>query len=159
MQSRWRPSAPVHKSPSLTVAGNWLATVASTVAPTVSRTICFQVQRKLYSEPDQVRRLTLSQAHLCCQCGTRDAESAAENVRNGSNAAVSIGHQWSRPDVAVIASVAKQSPASCAPAWGLPRRFAPRNDSEPAGRPPRLRSPDCPATQPSPPCLGGPHRA
>jgi hypothetical protein len=35
---------PVHKSPSLTIAENWLATVVSTVAPTVSRTICFRRQ-------------------------------------------------------------------------------------------------------------------
>jgi hypothetical protein len=79
-----------------------------------------------------------------------------------------------RPKVAVIASVAKQSPGGCAPSWGLPRRFAPnkkergiysndrvyrhfsfragppngrwgtRNDSEPADRPPFRRSPDWP---------------
>src|SRR5208337_2736083 len=36
------PSVPVHKSPSPAVAGNWLSTVVSTVAPTVSRTICFR---------------------------------------------------------------------------------------------------------------------
>ncbi len=30
----------VHKSPSLTIAENWLATIVSTVAPTVSRTVC-----------------------------------------------------------------------------------------------------------------------
>jgi hypothetical protein len=51
--------------------------------------------------------------------------------------------QWTRPDVAVM-SVAKQSPGGCAPGWGLPRRFAPRNDSEPADRPPFLRSPQLP---------------
>jgi hypothetical protein len=34
----------VHKSPSLTIVENWLATVVSTVALTVSRTICFRVR-------------------------------------------------------------------------------------------------------------------
>jgi hypothetical protein len=35
------------------------------------------------------------------------------------------------PAVAVIASAAKQSPGGCTPSWGLPRRCAPSNDSEP----------------------------
>jgi hypothetical protein len=39
--------------------------------------------------------------------------------------------------IAVIVRVAKQSPAGCASAWGLPRRFAPRNDSEPGRCVPR----------------------
>ena len=39
-----RAIRPVHKSPSLTVVENWLSTVVSTVAPTVSRTICFQAR-------------------------------------------------------------------------------------------------------------------
>ena len=35
---------PVHKSPSLLTVESWLATVVSTAAPTVPRTICFQPQ-------------------------------------------------------------------------------------------------------------------
>src|SRR5208282_4137904 len=55
----------------------------------------------------------------------------------------------------VIASVAKQSPARCAPGWGLPRRFAPRNDREAGSRPAFRRSPDCPASLAAQPCRPG----
>lgn len=54
----------VQKSPSLTVIESWLSTVVFAGLPTVPRTICFQVRRKLCSGPELVRRIVLSQARL-----------------------------------------------------------------------------------------------
>jgi hypothetical protein len=100
---------PVQKSPSLTVAESWLSTVVSSVSPTVPGTISVQAQRKLCSGPNQVRRLALSLADLCCRCGVQDAESAAEKVRSRPNAPPACGPGCACGD--------RRCAMVCAPIW------------------------------------------
>lgn len=76
--------------PSSTVSESWLSTVASMVRPSVPGTICFQPQRKLCSGPEQVRRLALPQADLCCQWGAWDPEFVTQQVGNWPQAAVAL---------------------------------------------------------------------